>query len=150
MTYGEAALAKNSDPFWIYTYVIDVISGRDFEVLTLGERIFAVASRLVGEIGNGGFDQYFFNGGVVQVHEAAESLEAIGASRTAQLVRQAIGVAKLPEPIPPDYDYYQHATEEQRQRLNALDRQFYDSGLESREVHPRLVDYLREHTEEFT
>ena len=150
MTYGEAALAKNDSPFSICSYVMGIVSGPDLEVLTAGERIFALASRLVSEVGNGGFDQYFFNGGVVDVHAVASSFEMISASRSAQIVRQAITVAKLPEPVPPDYDYYHHATEEQRKQLDALDQQYYDGGFEFDEIYPRLVDYLREHSEEFT
>ena len=103
MTYGETALTKQ-DVFWIYSYVIDVLGGRDFDVLTPGERIFALSSRLIGEVCNGGFDQYFFNGGVACVRETAQALANIGAAQTQKLVEQAIQVAKLPEPVPNDYD----------------------------------------------
>ncbi len=149
MTYGQTALNKQ-DTWRIYSYVIDVVSGRDFEVLTPGERIFAVSSRLIGQVCNGGFDQYFFNGGVVEVHEAARAFATIGAVQAERLVRQAIEIARIPEPVPQAYDYYDQATEEIRKELDALDQQFYTASLDEHEIYPCLVQYLREHTEDFS
>jgi hypothetical protein len=58
MTYGQAALAKQ-DPFRAYYQVVKVIETRNSEALSTGERIFALCSRLIGQVFNGGFDQYF-------------------------------------------------------------------------------------------
>jgi hypothetical protein len=149
MTYGEAALTKQ-DAFGICFYVMEALGGRDFDVLTPGERIFALASRLVNQVCNGGFDQYFFNGGGDYVHETAKALGEIGASQTQELVQRAIQIAQFPEPVPADYDYYDTETEDVRRQLNDLDQQFYSSSLDDLEVYPRLVEYLREHTEEFS
>jgi len=150
MTYGEAALANNQTPFDVYLAVMDVVTRCDFEALRPGERIFALASGLDGEVCNGGFDQYFFNGGTAFVYETATALESIGSTRTAQLVRQAIEIMKLPEPVPVDFDYYRAATDERLKRLHELDLQYYfHEYLGDTEVIPHLVDYLREHTDEF-
>src|SRR5260370_766662 len=133
MTYGETALSRQ-DIWRIYSYVIDVLGGRDFDVLTPGERIFALSSTLIGEGCNGGFDQYFFNGGVVHVHEAARAFATIGAIQAERLVRQAIEIARIPEPVPQAYDYYDQATDEIRKALDDLDQQFYKAPLDECEI----------------
>lgn len=149
MTYGEAALSRE-DTWRIYSYVVDVLGSRDFDVLTPGERIFALSSRLIGQVCNGGFDQYFFNGGVVNVHETARAFATIGAVQAERLVRQAIEIARIPEPMPQAYGYYEQATEEIRRKLDDLDQQFYSTSLDEHEIYPSLVRYLREHAEEFS
>jgi hypothetical protein len=59
--------------------------------------------RLVGwleaEINNGGFDQFFFNSAGDETSATIEALEAIGAHRTAAIVRQAC--ARFPGGMPP-------------------------------------------------
>ncbi len=147
MTYGEAALAKHTDAWKVVSEVMKVVYGRDDQALTPGERHFGLINRLIDEVSNGGFDQYFFNGGHAEVHAARESLVAVGASRTAELVKQAITTAKLPVTVPEDYDYA--PSDSQTSKLNQLDQQFYDMKLESEEIYPRLVEYLQKHTGEF-
>lgn len=148
MSYGQEALTEQ-DPFQAYYRVMTAIGKRRSDNLSRGERIFALCSWLIGEVFNGGFDQYFFNGGVNDVYEAARALESIGALKAADLVRQAIATAKVPDPPSPQYDYYEQATEPVRTQLDALDKQFYSGPLDTKEVYPCLVRYLREHVEEF-
>jgi len=148
MTYGEAALAKHSEAWKVVSEVMKVVYGRDDHALSPGERHFALTNRLVDEVSNGGFDQYFFNGGYAEVHTALKSILALGATRTAELVSQAIKTVNLPDSVPEEYDYT--PTEEQSDVLNKLDTRFYDSKLESEEIYPRLAEYLREHVGEFT
>lgn len=147
MSYGEAALAKHTEAWKIVSEVMKVVYGRDDEVLTTGERHFALTNRLVDEASNGGFDQYFFNGGYAEVHAALKSLVALGSARTAELVNQAIKTVNLPASVPEDYDYA--PTKEQSENLNKLDTRFYDSKLENEEIYPMLVEYMRKHVGEF-
>jgi hypothetical protein len=149
MTYGQEALTEE-DPFQAYYRVMTALETRSSVDLSKGERIFALCSRLIGQVFNGGFDQYFSNGGVDDVYETARALESIGACKAADLVRQAIITARVPDPPSPGYDYYERATESVREALDALDRQFYSGPLDEREVYPCLVRYLREHIEEFS
>ncbi|MFT3882921.1 MAG: DUF4375 domain-containing protein [Gemmatales bacterium] len=147
MTYGETALAKHTEAWKVVSEVMKVVYGRDDQTLTPGELNFALTNRLIDEVSNGGFDQYFFNGGYAEVHAALKSLVAFGATQTAALVQQAIKTVDLPDVVSEEYDYA--PTEEQSEELNELDSQFYDSKLESEEIYPRLVEYLREHVGEF-
>jgi hypothetical protein len=54
---------------------------------------------LEAEVNNGGFDQYFFNAAGDEAAAAIEALEAIGAGRTAAIVRSAC--ARFPGGMPP-------------------------------------------------
>jgi hypothetical protein len=130
--------------------VVKVLETRNSEALSSGERIFALCSKLIGQVYNGGFDQYFFNGGTEDVFATARALECIGATKAGSLVQQAIAAAKLPEPPSADYNYYDKATESVRKELDALDQQFYRGCLDAQEIYPCLVQYLREHTDEFS
>ena len=50
-------------------------------------------ARLIGEleaeVNNGGFDQFFFNSAGNEASEILEALDAVGATRTAEIVRRA-------------------------------------------------------------
>jgi hypothetical protein len=54
---------------------------------------------LEGEVNNGGFDQFFFNSAGNEAAEIIQALEAVGASKTAAIVRRAC--AKFPGGMPP-------------------------------------------------
>ena len=54
---------------------------------------------LEAEINNGGFDQFFFNEAGDRAIQTIDALEAIGAHRTATIVRGAC--ARFPEGTPP-------------------------------------------------
>ena len=63
------------------------------------ELIVELIGSLESEINNGGFDQFFFNSAGDKTAETIAALEAIGASHTAGLVRNA--AAKFPGGMPP-------------------------------------------------
>jgi hypothetical protein len=54
---------------------------------------------LEGEVNNGGFDQFFFNAAGNEAAQIIQALEAVGASKTAAIVRRAC--AKFPDGMPP-------------------------------------------------
>ena len=51
------------------------------------------------EVNNGGFDQFFFNSAGDEAAQIIQALEAVGASKTAAIVRKAC--AKFPGGMPP-------------------------------------------------
>jgi hypothetical protein len=55
--------------------------------------------RLEAEVNNDGFDQFFFNSPGDEAAETVAALEAIGAQKTAAILRQAC--AKFPGGMPP-------------------------------------------------
>jgi hypothetical protein len=54
---------------------------------------------LEAEVNNGGFDQFFFNEAGNEAAATIDALDAVGASRTAAIVRSAC--AKFPTGMPP-------------------------------------------------
>jgi hypothetical protein len=85
--------------------------------------------RLQAEVLNGGFDQYFFNSGGDNAAEALAGLELIGASRTASIVRRAIGVFGEGGPSRDRQLRWKQMdswTESQKATLDALDGEFYE------------------------
>jgi hypothetical protein len=54
---------------------------------------------LEDEVNNGGFDQYFFNSAGNEAAQAIEALVAIGADKTAAILRRAC--ARFPAGMPP-------------------------------------------------
>ena len=132
MTYVETILARESDPTSAALEIHCVVEQVDESARTPSERVVAEIMRLAGQVANGGFDQYFFNSGVWSAHAAAAALEKVGAKNVATILRTAMEVIRLPEPVPDDFKY-----EPLQQALNALGRlddEFYksDEGLYAR------------------
>jgi hypothetical protein len=84
-----------------------------FAELTWAERVFRTVWGLVGEVDNGGFDQFYFNSSGDTAFFVPEALQAIGAIETAKVVSAANAIFPGPHPA---------ANREQRIReLDALD-----------------------------
>jgi len=64
--------------------------GERTDKLSAPQRAFYLNQELEREVNNGGFEQYFFNSSGSFAHETTESLLAIGAKTTRQLLQHAI------------------------------------------------------------
>jgi hypothetical protein len=85
----------------------------DFAELTWAERVFRTVWGLVGEVDNGGFDQFYFNSSGDTAYFVPEALQAIGAVEAAKIVSAANAIFPSPHPA---------SNREQRKReLDALD-----------------------------
>jgi hypothetical protein len=86
------------------------IAGRAYDGKRINalERTLLLVAELEADVNNGGFSQYLFNKGRRRAGDALRALEAIGARRTAGMLREALTP---------------RATEE---TLSALDDRFYD------------------------
>jgi Domain of unknown function (DUF4375) len=121
----------------------------DFSAQSVPQRVFSSIWAVESEVNNGGFSQYFFNNSCETTGFVAEALDAIGASKTAEICRRAIAVA-FPDGLPADPEEisstaadFSEATEK---ALDALDREFYKyphdlTGL--------LFAFVARHPEEF-
>jgi hypothetical protein len=91
------------DLFKASDFVFDRYAKLGSDKLTTPEKVFVCVWGLEGEVNNGGFDQYYFNSSGDHALDAEESLKAIGAKHTAQLVKQANALfgASSPSPIEP-------------------------------------------------
>ncbi len=64
--------------------------GESLEKLSVPQKVFYFNQELEREVNNGGFDQYFFNSSGSFAHETMDSLKAVGAKKTAELLQRAI------------------------------------------------------------
>ena len=77
--------------------------GERLDNLSAPQRVFYLNQNLEREVNNGGFHQFFFNSSGDHADETVGALEAIGALKTAELLRGAIG--KFPDgKVPKDQD----------------------------------------------
>ena len=77
--------------------------GERLEKLSAAQRVFHLNQNFEREVNNGGFEQFFFNSSGDNADETVSSLEAIGAFKTAELLRHAI--ARFPDgKVPADSD----------------------------------------------
>lgn len=90
----EALLQTEDEPgamLAIDSYIVSLCEyGESIERLSEPQKVFYFNQRLEGEINNGGFDQFFFNSSGNFAHETMASLNAIGAHKTAALLKEAI------------------------------------------------------------
>jgi len=122
MVDNEAALfALNDNPdarFWKL----------DFDSLTWAERVFRAIWSLEGEVNNGGFDQFFFNSSGDIAYFVPEALDAIGAHKVAEIVREANALFPPPHPAI-DRDARQLQLDAlddfAKEHLNQLDEEFF-------------------------
>ena len=144
MTYGQAAVSQSSDDVGIVNHVLGVLSGRDIDVCSQPERDFWLVAQLDAQVNNGGFDQFFFNGGGATAFPTFESLQRLGASEAAGLLRDAIEIVRLPS-VAPD-EWLHDATFRERQALDSLDTRFYAL---TPDLYAILARNVREHADSF-
>jgi len=64
--------------------------GKNFDVLTEPQKNFSFCKWFEQEVNNGGFWQYFINSSGNVAHQTVDSLRAIGANETADMLQKAI------------------------------------------------------------
>ena len=137
------------------TFLVDLSeSGRtdfgrvEFAKQPFPQKVFSAIWKVESEVNNGGFVQYFEND-CETASFVAESLDAVGAPKTADICRRAIGVA-FPNglPVDPDEISSQAAefSEEIRDRLDELDREFFSYPHPLTDL---LFDFVCAHPNEF-
>ncbi len=119
-----------------------------FDSLPEAGKVFYCVYWIEAEVNNGGFNQYFFNGGEY-AQDAVKALETIGAKYTAQLLREAMSV--FPSGVAPrDHDQCQNELlaigTESEELLNELDTRFYEYNDP---ISTLLLGYMRRHREQF-
>jgi len=63
--------------------------GNELSTLSAGQRSFFYIQELEREVNNGGFKQFYFNSSGNYAHEVIDSLNLIGAHKTADIVKKA-------------------------------------------------------------
>ena len=120
--------------------------------LSPGEQAIILAFRFSEQVHDGGFIQFFDNGGFRYARATAEGLERLGFSERAKFLRRAIKIGQIPNPVPPDYCFGSPLPEEGGVDYSAafgdFDTQFYNAYT-NRDWDKVLLDYVRTHPEEF-
>lgn len=138
MSYATPILESQTDPFWIYDAIREILEGIDLEAMSPPERTIAVIDRMAGQVGNGGFDQYFFNDGFEFPRECRKALATAGMDRMGALLERAIEImGDGPYEVDP----------EKKSALDTLDQEFYK--VDQQELYPKAVDFIRRHADQF-
>ena len=168
MGYGAEVIAdtpKGAEPGMLYMNVYakmykhhfpngyvdqDTFWGRVYKVLSPGERAILLANELFGEFHNGGFEQYFSNGNYEHAHETVRLLRRVGDNRAADFLQKAVQIARIPDPLPPGYEY--EGSDEIGAALEKLEKENRPADYKARPLsgmEAALDDYIRQHPEEF-
>ena len=120
-----------------------------FAGLTSGEKIFLCVWSLIGEVDNGGFEQYYWNSSGDHAVEAVESLATIGAHHTSKIVREGNAIFGEFGPTS-DWDERHDQMESQPDRVveefERLDEMF---GEEVDDLTALLAAYVEQNRKEF-
>jgi hypothetical protein len=135
---------------WLVDRVYKTEGG--FDALTPSNRLYFAVNLLSGDVFNGGFDQYFHNSAGDYYAEAVEGLQAMGATRTLELLfaakRAIFGDLEVPSDRMRRYEAMQACGEAAWEvistQLDAIDRRFYDADHD-RDLAERIDRYAEAH-----
>ena len=144
----------------ILDHILDVKVGnrladmpRILERLSTGFRIIEATLRVENEVRNGGFNQFFHNGGTSCINDAIEGFRLIGAPKTAVLTENALSVYKEEIPfhnaVKNDGSLEAFSESYEHTRLNDLDSQFYGLYEAVEPLAALRIQYIRTHPNEF-
>jgi len=126
-----------------------IINDKNLSTLSPGERAFILTRDLSGRVSVGGFDAYFLNTQCRAIYETIRCFALIGATNDLDIIRRAVQVAKIPDPLPANFEYPPYGdddTSEMEAELHRLDSEFYRSKPALSHL---LVEYFKKHPEEF-
>jgi len=122
---------------------------KDVATQSTPQRVFSSIWALESEVNNGGFSQYFLNDSSETAAFVAEALDTIGAPRTADVCRRAIGTA-FPAGLPASAEAISTAaadfSDDVLEQLQALDNEFFAYPHNLTDL---LFAYVSKHPEEF-
>jgi len=121
-----------------------------YQSFTAGERLYYSVWWFMAETNNGGLHQFFFNDSGACATDALRSLELVGASKTADILRRAMTIfpeSRVPTDILERRQLLCDLPDElQWDRLAELTTELF----QTREpIADGVEDYIREHPEEF-
>jgi hypothetical protein len=150
----EEKKRRDSPPARFWRSLVDRVhrTPTGFASLTGAEQAYYAIRVLLGEVYNGGFDQYFFNGSADHYSVAVEALSEIGAMQTLALVLEAKDALFGSHDVPPT-EAGRHAMlpsmietdddePEWSRRLDAIEKQFCD---DPDHLDERMAAFAEEH-----
>lgn len=121
----------------------------DFGSQSLPQKVFSAIWEVESEVNNGGFSQYFLNSSSESASFVVEALEILGAPRTADVCKRAIGIA-YPSGLPQSVEVIRSTAAYFPDRvlaaLEPLDQEFFSYPHNLTRL---LFGYVSQHPEEF-
>ncbi|WP_423799998.1 DMP19 family protein [Neobacillus sp. SAB-20_R2A] len=128
----------DSDEYRIVNDVLWIISikKKDIDSMTIGEKTITLITKLDGEVGNGGFVQYFLNTNGAFIADTIMSFKRINDYDFYLIFKQAITIfnSKLSKEV-------------KEREWQELDNQYYI--LNNSRLYRLLVSYIKENLHEF-
>ncbi len=123
--------------------------GDDIDELIASQKTFYLNQNIEREINNGGFKQYFINSSGDFAQETVESLEKIGATKTAAILTKAI--EQFPNKfVPKDYNKRMELVEQVEENANVkweeLDNLFYNYEDDLNQLN---IEFIKRNKEDF-
>ncbi len=119
-----------------------------FATQSLPQKVFSAVWALESQVNNGGFSQYFLNESGESASFVVEALEIIGAPKTADICKRAVGIA-FPNGVPASPEAIQAApaefSDETAAELDPLDQKFFTYPHDLTSL---LFAYVSQHPEE--
>jgi hypothetical protein len=123
--------------------------GNDIKKLTEQQKNFYLNQVFEMEINNGGFSQYFFNTTGKYAHQTVNSLKAVGAEKTADILQKAID--KFPKKTVPEdddkrADLLENLEDKNDEIWDKFDDRFYEYAENLNELN---LNYVRQNIDNF-
>ena len=145
----QSEIDTNDSIIAIHEYIGKLSNwGEDLDNLTEPQKIFYLNQIFEMEVNNGGISQYFFNSGQY-AHETVNSLKAISALKTAEILQKSID--KFPKAIvPKDDDKREDILEKMEEKNDSiwdkLEDKFYEYEDDLNDLN---LAYIQQHINDF-
>jgi hypothetical protein len=121
----------------------------DFASQSRPQKVFSAIWEVESEVNNGGFSQYFLNSSSESASFVVDALEILGAPKTADICKRAIGAA-FPDGLPQAVEAIRSAAacfpDRVLAALEPLDQEFFSYPHNLTNL---LFAYVSQHSEEF-
>jgi hypothetical protein len=126
---------KNETIFYKATdYVLEKELEAGFDELDEIEKYLFMVGKILMEVNNGGFDQYFFNTDGIYARETLQFLKLIDEIKISNLLFKAISIFDTDKSDDEKYDEF-----------NGLDKEFYElSSTDYEDFYNKCICYIRE------
>lgn len=134
----------------MYDYVGRKCSnGKNIDKLSEPERVIYITQELEMEVNNGGFSQYLYNSGGDFANELVLAYTELGAPKTAEICKTAMGAfgVKIPTDRDKREDFLDNAGEEADDILDVCDGAFYEYEEDLTTI---SYDYIMKNKESFS
>jgi hypothetical protein len=126
---------KNETIFYKATdYVLEKELEAGFDELDEIEKYLFMVGKILMEVNNGGFDQYFFNTDGIYARETLQLLNLIDEIKISNLLFKAVSIFDTDKSDDEKYDEF-----------NGLDKEFYElSSTDYEDFYNKCICYIRE------